>query len=83
MESNISSKPPVSSPDLYLDTLKNLAEKGTIQLIYPKQSSGTKVETPTSAVTQAEIKNTPYSEAFSQFAQEFSHKSLEIVSDKP
>ena len=56
---------------------------GAIHVTYPKQSSGTKVETPTSAVTQAEIKNTPYSEAFSQFAQEFSHESLENVSDKP
>ena len=72
-ESKISSKPSVSSPDSYLDALKNLAEKGAIQVTYPKQSSGTKVQTPTSAVTHTEIKNTPYSEVFSQFTQKFSH----------
>ena len=82
-ESKISSKPPDSSPDSYLVALKNLSEMGAIHVTYPKQSSGTKVETPTSAVTQAEIKNTPYLEVFSQFAQEFSHESLENVSDKP
>ena len=82
-ESNISSKPLDSSPDSYLVALKNLAEKGAIQVTYPKQSSGTKVETPTSAVTQAEIKNTRYSEVFSQFSQDFSHGSLENFSHKP
>ena len=75
-ESKISSKPSDSSLDSYLVALKNLAEKGAIQVTYPKQSSGSKVETPTSAVTQAEIKNTSFSEVFSQFSQEFSHKSL-------
>ena len=93
MESKISSKPPDSSPDSYLVALKNLSEMGAIHVTYPKQSSGTKVETPTSAVTKAEIEtpmfvvpqdeieNTTYSEEVSQLAQEFSHENSENVSD--
>ena len=36
METNISSKPSFSSPDSYLDALKNLEKKGAIQVTYPK-----------------------------------------------
>ena len=41
-ESKLSSQPPDSSPDSYLVALKNLSEKGAIQVTYPKQSSGKK-----------------------------------------
>ena len=82
-ETNISSKPSFSSPDSYLDALKNLEKKGAIQVIYPKQGSGKKVKPPTSAVTHTEIKNTPFSDVFSQFALNFSHENLKNVSDLP
>ena len=82
-ESKISCKPSDSSPDSYLGALKNLAEKGAIQVTYPKQGSGKKVKPPTSGVTHTEIKNTLYLAVFSQFAQKFSHENLKNVSDQP
>ena len=63
--------------------LEILNKKGVIQVIYPKQGLGNLVSSPTSAVTYTEIKNTPFSDVFSQFALKFSHKNLENVSDLP
>ena len=60
----------------------HLEKRGAIQVIYPKQGSGNIVNPPTSAVTHTEIKNTPYSAVFSQFAHKFSHENLENVSDQ-
>ena len=80
-ENNISSKPSFSSPDSHLDALEILKKRGAIQVIYPKQGSGQKVNPPTSAVTHTEIKNTLYSAIFSQFTHKFSNKNLENVSD--
>ena len=52
-------------------------------MIYPKQSSGKLVDSPASASTTTETKNTPFLDVFANFAQQFSHENLENVSDLP
>ena len=69
--------------DSHLDALEALKKSGAIQVIYPKQSSGNLVNPPASAVTTTEIKNTLFSDIFSNFAHKFSYENLENVSDLP
>ena len=75
-ETTVSSKPTFSGSDSHVDVLEILKKRGAIQVIYPKQSSGNLVNPPAFVVTSTEIKNTPFSDVFSQFAHKFSHENL-------
>ena len=80
----VSSKPTFSDLDSHFDALEKLKRSGAIQVTYPKQSSGILVKKlPTSAVTVPKIENTLFSAVFSNFAQQFSDKNLQNVTDLP
>ena len=68
--------------DSHFDALEKLKRSGAIQVTYPKQSSGILVKkSPFSAITAIEIKNTLFSDVFSNFAQQFSYKNFKNVTD--
>ena len=83
-ETIVFSKPTFSDLDSHFDALENLKRSGPIQVTYSQQSLSILVKKlPTSAVTTPEIKNTRFLAVFLNFAQQFSYKNLENVTDPP